>query len=129
MPGVYRYQRLSSSAFLVPTLWLSMMVVVWMPLHCSARRRKDGNPLSRGIVVKNRAGCKLAFFWINPNTQELAASSTDGGIVHGGESSLSSYIGHEFEVHELPGRKTGKCKEEVCRTTYFSVSANEDQSK
>jgi hypothetical protein len=96
---------------------------------CWARRRKDGNPLSRGIVVKNQAGVKIDFFWVNPNTKELAASTSDGGVTHGGESSISSYIGHTFEVQELPKKKTGKCEQEKCRITHFTVSANEDPSK
>jgi hypothetical protein len=95
----------------------------------TARYRKDGNPSSRNIVVQNRAGCKIDFFWIHPQTKELAGSNTDGGLVNGGDSSINSYVTHSFEVQELPSKKTGTCKEEECRKAYFTVSANEDQSK
>jgi hypothetical protein len=36
-------------------------------------------------------------------------------------------VGHEFEVRELPGSKTGVCKDQVCRHSYFKVSENDDQ--
>lgn len=97
--------------------------------QCAGRYRKDGNPMSRNIVVQNRAGCKIDFFWIHPHTKELAGSNTDGGLVNGGDSTINSYITHSFEVQELPGKKSGKCKEAECRKAYFTVSANEDQSK
>ncbi|GAX15789.1 hypothetical protein FisN_3Lh232 [Fistulifera solaris] len=93
----------------------------------TARYRKDGNPSSRNIVVQNRAGCKIDFFWIHPQTKELAGSNTDGGLVNGGDSSINSYVTHSFEVQELPSKKTGTCKQEECRKAYFTVSANEDQ--
>jgi hypothetical protein len=35
-------------------------------------------------------------------------------------------VGHEFEIRELPG-KTGECKEQTCRHSYFKVSENDDQ--
>ena len=93
-----------------------------------ARRRKDGNPSSRGIVVMNRSGVKIDFYWVHPHTGELAGSNTDGGLVHGAESSINSYIGHTFEVHELARKTTGKCVAAQCMKTRFTVSANEDQS-
>lgn len=108
----------------------TVLAVLFVNLcQCNARYRKDGNPSSRSIVVQNRAGCKIDFFWIHPQTKELAGSNTDGGIVNGGDSTISSYVTHSFEVQELPSKKTGKCREEECRKAYFSVSANEDQSK
>lgn len=44
----------------------------------------------------------------------------------GADFPLDSYVGHEFEVRELPG-KTGECKEQTCRHSYFKVSENDDQ--
>lgn len=108
-------------------LGVLVLMITWIP-SCVARKRKDGNPLSRGIVVKNQSKSRIDYFWINPDTGKLAASTTDGGVVHGADSSVQSYIGHTFEVHELPKKKTGKCVESVCRKTQFTVSSNEDQS-
>ena len=90
-------------------------------------RRKDGNPLSRSMRVRNESGVKLDIFWIHPTTRELAASHTSGdGIVFGAESGILSYVGHEFEVREMPN-KHGKCHDTECRKTYFACNDNEDQ--
>jgi hypothetical protein len=78
----------------------------------------------------NQAGFTIDFYWIHPTTKELAASNTDGdGVMYGSESSISSYVGHEFEVQELPNNKTKLCrgKDKVCKKGYFMVNNNEDQ--
>ena len=93
-------------------------------------RRKNGNPQSRSVRVMNKSGVRIDIFWIHPHTRELAPSHTDGeGVMYGGETGISSYIGHEFEVVELPSKKTKKCLEKECRKTYFAVNTKEDQCK
>lgn len=114
---------------MIVRVYTVLAVLLITVCQCTARYRKDGNPSSRSIVVQNRAGCKIDFFWIHPHTKELAGSNTDGGLVNGGDSSINSYVTHSFEVQELPSKKTGQCKEAECRKAYFSVSTNEDQSK
>jgi hypothetical protein len=56
-----------------------------------------------------------------PNN-DCTTTSSDGA-----DFPLDSYVGHEFEIRELPGSKTGACKEQVCRHSYFKVSENDDQ--
>ena len=91
-------------------------------------RRKHGNPQSRSVRVMNKSGVRIDIFWIHPHTRELAPSHTDGdGVMYGGETGISSYIGHEFELVELPSKKTQKCAQNECRKTYFAVNTNEDQ--
>jgi hypothetical protein len=93
-------------------------------------RRKNGNPQSRSVRVLNKSGVRIDVFWIHPNTNELAPSHTSGeGVMYGGESGISSYIGHNFEVQELPNPKSQKCQGKLCRKAYFSVNTNEDQCK
>lgn len=93
-------------------------------------RRKNGNPQSRSVRVMNKSGVRIDIFWIHPNTRELAPSHTEGdGVMYGGETGISSYIGHEFEVVELPSKKTQKCAQTECRKTYFAVNTNEDQCR
>ena len=97
---------------------------------CIGRKRKDNNPKSRSLRVMNHSGVKIDVFWIHPDTRELANSNTDGeGIEFGGETGISSFVGHSFEVQELPDAKTGKCSKGMCQKAYFTVSANEDQCK
>jgi hypothetical protein len=96
--------------------------------EAAPKRRKDGNPLSRSVSVYNKAAAKIDIFWIHPTTQELAPSNTNGdGIVFGAMSGVLSYVGHQFEVQEIPNPKTGKCKYEECRKAYFTCSQEENQ--
>lgn len=51
-------------------------------------------------------------------------------VMNGANFPLNSFIGHEFEVRELPSASTGLCKSEgqVCRTTLFTVSPGDEQT-
>lgn len=111
------------------TVFLAFLLVLALPKIALGRKRKDGNPLSRSITIINRSGARIDFYWVNPTSGELAESTTEGGVVHGGDSTVSSYIGHKFEVHEIPKKKTGKCLNKVCQITHFTVTSNEDQSE
>jgi len=116
---------------------VSLMVVLHALLLCWVanaslssyqRKRKGHHPSQRDIMIKNLSGGTIDMFWINPETRELTASNFDGGLVYGGESGLNSYIGHSFEVREIPSKRTGKCKMTICRKAYLTVNANEEQS-
>lgn len=50
-------------------------------------------------------------------------------IMNGADFALNSFVGHEFELREMPSPSTGMCKSEdqVCRNGFFVVSQNEDQ--
>lgn len=52
-------------------------------------------------------------------------------VLNGASFNLNSFIGHEFEIRELPSGKTGVCKgeEQTCRTNLLSVTENSEQSK
>jgi hypothetical protein len=43
----------------------------------------------------------------------------------GATSGINSYVGHTFEVQELPSKKG--CLQKKCRKTHFTVSGDEDQ--
>ena len=93
-----------------------------------SRKRKHGNPLSRSIRVINESGASIDLFWIHSETGLLADSNTDGeGIMYGGETGISSYVGHQFEVQEMPSKSSRSCKRKLCRKAYFTCNANEDQ--
>lgn len=107
-------------------LWLVAFAVI-LPA-CRGRIRKDDNPTGRDIHIINRSEVKVDIFWVNPSTQERVMS-VDTGILRGTESVINSYIGHEFEVIELPKKTTGKCvgENDECRKGSFVVTSNEDQ--
>jgi hypothetical protein len=100
-------------------------------VHAARKKRRNGHPQSRGIRVLNQCGVKVDIYWINPDTGELASSSTNGdGIMYGGETGIDSYVGHEFEVREVENPKTKQCRTpNKCLTNYFEVNVNEDQSE
>jgi hypothetical protein len=38
-------------------------------------------------------------------------------------------VSHEFQLVEVPSKKTGKCRQEECQTATFQVNANDGQRK
>lgn len=50
-------------------------------------------------------------------------------ILAGASFALNSFVGHSFQIRELPGKKTGVCEGEgqVCRIGTFTVNENRDQ--
>lgn len=111
---------------------MTFMMFISKLLVVVGRKRRDGHPLSRSVRVINQSGYRIDIFWIHPETNELAESNTNNdGIMFGSETYISSYVGHEFEVQELPSNKTGLCRSsgqsDDCLKIYFTVNNNEDQ--
>ena len=75
----------------------------------------------------------MDLFWINraANPIEFRSNSENGeGYPYGASQGLTSYIGHEFEIREMPSKKTGECRiPGDCKTGYFQVNDQEGQSK
>jgi hypothetical protein len=84
---------------------------------------------TRGIKILNESGSKVELFWVHPDTGETALMSTPN-VMNGASFPLSSFVGHEFMVRELPSI-TGVCrsKNKSCGTANFTVSENDDQSE
>lgn len=85
---------------------------------------------SRYIKILNESGSKVEIYWIHPQTREVTLMSAPN-VMNGASFPLNSYIGHEFEVRELPSASTGVClsEDQTCKSTTFAVSENDDQSK
>lgn len=83
---------------------------------------------SRGIKIVNRSGVVVEVYWVNPDSKATILMSAPN-IAIGGDFSLNSYIGHEFEIREVPSVRTGECSSEdkTCKNGYFKVSKNDDQ--
>jgi len=83
---------------------------------------------ARDIKILNNSGSRVELYWVHPDTREGFLMS-DPHILNGADFSLNSFIGHEFEVRELPSMRTGSCKskDQTCRNGFFAVSENEDQ--
>lgn len=78
--------------------------------------------------LKSKRGSRVEIYWIHPQTKALTLMSTPN-VLNGASFNLNSYIGHEFEIRELPSVKTGSCKgdDQTCRTNYLSVTENSEQ--
>jgi hypothetical protein len=50
-------------------------------------------------------------------------------ILAGASFALNSYVGHTFQIRELPGKKSGVCEgqDQTCRIGTFTVNSNNDQ--
>jgi hypothetical protein len=84
----------------------------------------------RTITIMNESGRRVEIYWISPDDGELVLQS-DPEIPDGTSLELNSFVGHSFEVRELPGKKSGVCDGEgqTCRVDYFTVNPNNDQSE
>jgi len=81
----------------------------------------------RSLNIVNNSGVHVALYWVHPDTREGSLMSEK--IPNGGSFSVNSFIGHEFELRQLPSARTGVCKSEdqTCGTSFFTVSPNYDQ--
>jgi len=87
------------------------------------------NPDARELRIINEAGFKCNIYWINRWKHDELVLNSEEGVFHGGETQINSYISHEFEVQEVPSKKTGHCKgpNNACRKGHFQVNKNEEQ--
>jgi len=72
------------------------------------------------IVSMNKA------YWIHPQTNEMVLQSSPF-IANGAVMSLNSFVGHSFQLREIPGKKSGLCRRDQCFISYVTVSENDDQ--
>ncbi|KAL7489216.1 hypothetical protein ACHAW6_014786 [Cyclotella cf. meneghiniana] len=84
--------------------------------------------VERSIQIMNESGRRVEVHWIHPQTGEMVLQSTPD-VLAGASFALNSYVGHTFQVRELPGKKTGVCEGESqqCRIEQFTVNSNSDQ--
>mmetsp|Transcript_15709 Transcript_15709/g.15110 ORF Transcript_15709/g.15110 Transcript_15709/m.15110 type:complete len:461 (-) Transcript_15709:73-1455(-) len=91
----------------------------------------EGN-IARNINILNESGKRLEIFWIHPDTGELVLQTTPY-IMDGTTFPLNSFVGHSFEVREMPNSRTGECgyadeEEKTCRSAFFTVNPNDSQA-
>ena len=97
------------------------------------RRAEKDNPQARSFAVVNQSGRKCDFYWVNvfvkPETfvPQFVEDGVTIGLAYGADKSVSSFIGHEFELRELPSKKTETCIYDTCRSVRVKVSDRYDQ--
>lgn len=97
-------------------------------------KRRYEQPLQRTVLVKNQSGRRFDVFWINnvnPGVPESFVTQSEGaeGYPYGGETSILSFIGHAFEIREMPSKKTHECLYGMCRRGRFKVNDQENQGE
>ncbi len=114
-----RPSRVAALVFL-----LSLIILLTSPLVQAA----DDD--SQFILIKNESGRRVEIYWIDPDDGE-AVMQSDPEILDGTSLDLNSFVGHNFEVRELPAKKTGVCggEDDTCRVDYFTVNPNNDQGE
>jgi hypothetical protein len=95
-------------------------------------KSRHENPTQRSVFVRNLSGRRFDIFWINNFSSPVtyvSNSEKEEGYPFGGETAMLSYVGHEFEVREMPRKSTGTCHQEECAKAYFKVNDQENQGK
>jgi hypothetical protein len=92
--------------------------------------------LLAGILSLAEAGTKLdlqnksskiaTINWVNPDTRATVFFSS---LIAGQSVTVNTYMGHEFQLVEMPDEETNVCEEATCKTTNFVVSKQDFQCK
>ncbi len=121
--------------FLSSQLILALSTLIILPTSVNSAalgmERREA-PNQRNILLLNRSGRRIDIFWINRSVDpiEFRSNSENGeGYPFGASQGINSYIGHEFEIREMPSKKTGECQiPGDCQKGYFQVNDQEGQS-
>jgi hypothetical protein len=85
---------------------------------------------SRTLDIINHSGHRVQIFWINRWKNDELVLNTEEPLLHGADSRINSYVSHEFEIQEMPHKKTNQCSGEdgKCLTAQFQVNNNHGQT-
>ena len=108
-----------------PLLLLLLLSLLQLATHVA-----QATDTARSITIMNESGRRVDVHWIHPDTGEMVIQS-EGDVLNGASIDLNSYVGHTFQVRELPAKKTGVCggEGELCRVDHFTVNSNQEQSE
>ena len=104
------------------------LVLLWTALLSVCTANRD---TSRTLDIINRSGHRVQIYWINRWKNDELVLNTEEPLLHGADSRINSYISHEFEIQEVPHKKTNQCSGEdgKCLSAQFQVNKNHGQSK
>uniref|UniRef100_A0A7S1Y7T8 Fe2OG dioxygenase domain-containing protein n=1 Tax=Grammatophora oceanica TaxID=210454 RepID=A0A7S1Y7T8_9STRA len=100
----------------------------WLALALAAVVVMAQSQIPRNLRMLNESGHRLEVYWVSP--QGEASMMTNPYLYDGATFPLNTFVGHRFEIREVPNAKTGDCagEEKVCRRAEFVVSENDDQA-
>lgn len=105
-------------------MWRAVALLLAMVTAVGSAAR----PPDRSIQMHNDSGSRIEVYWVHPSSGERRLMSTNP-VRFGATFPLQTFVGHEFEMRELPSEKTGDCKsaDQTCRQASFVISENDDQ--
>ena len=123
-----------SAPFKMKSISKLFLAVAFLLGLVESSKKGSGGGLDRPIQIINESGRRIELYWVHSATDELVKQS-DPFVYNGATFNLNSFVGHKFQVREMPGAKSGVCGDESenlgarCRISYFTVNSNYDQSK
>jgi hypothetical protein len=82
------------------------------------------------VSIVNHSGVNFEVYWVHPITrEEILLTPPNVGVRNGASEPFDSFVGHEFEIREMPAAETGECRNEnsVCHSANFIVSESGHQ--
>mmetsp|Transcript_7731 Transcript_7731/g.18615 ORF Transcript_7731/g.18615 Transcript_7731/m.18615 type:complete len:492 (+) Transcript_7731:139-1614(+) len=119
------------AVFLVVLLLVSVAFIPSSNAHILGQPRRMETEAQRNVEIVNKSGRRVDVFWVNsqnPKKEEFVTQSDNAdGIAYGAASGINSYVGHTFEIREMPGKNSGECLTETCWKSRFTVSNEHEQ--
>ena len=129
----HRRGRNTQPKLIIPLVLVVLAALVPTTLGAVLGMSRRVSPNARKIFFVNRSGRRIDVLWVNRSTNPVSyvTNSDKGeGFPYGASQPIDSYIGHEFEIREMPSRITGQCKiPENCQTALVQVNDQEGQSR
>lgn len=127
---------LAYEAALLPLLAMVavLVVVVDAGKMLGYERPQNPNPLSRTVGIDNQSGRKIEMYWVNvfkePNdfVPQFMEDGVQVGCSYGADKTINSFSGHQFEIREVPSKKTKKCVFNECRKVRIKISDRKQQT-
>jgi hypothetical protein len=87
---------------------------------------------SSAVKIRNHSLVTLKISWVHPTTKKTTPM---GEIVPNETWGVNSFLGHEFQIVELPDDESGACEssskddDQTCKVNYIKVTRKFEQCK
>lgn len=133
----FHFHKSWTFSLVVVTSNMKLLLLLFLPFSFvnGVIKGKDDFPEhdhERSINIVNKSGRRMNVYWVNnidsTKPEELVSQSEKGdGYPYGSDAHIKSYVGHTFEIQEMPGKKSKVCQQELCWTRRFQVTSGADQ--
>ena len=116
-------KRAQPSYQLLPRLFAFLLIAV------AIQRRVDADNEFRPIKINNQSGKPVSLLWKDSTTKENVFLFS---LVNGQETGLDTFVGHEFQLREVPvdaSQTCGSGGSSLCLTGYFKVTLDLNQGR